>query len=501
LRSLITYEILIKSDHIIYRKKILSLLPYFIILCVSSLKLSAQQCVDFPGGNDSALYSIDSSSKLRIAEIDVEGNNKTKSYIILREMLIREGDSVIAGTIYEKLENSKKLIYNTQLFVTVDIKPYFEDPQHVRLKIIVKERWYVFPVPQFQFVDRNLNEWLNEYGGDLERVIYGMKFVHYNLSGRKDQLRLFLLNGYSRNFSASYNAPYSNPSLTEGFSVAASFTQNREISYGVSKENKLKQFSNGTFVRDVFSVEGNYQIRRGFYNRTVIMLRYVYQHVTDSVILKYNPNYFGTDNSSTSDFPEIAYSFSHIDVDNVAYPLNGRIKSINLLKRGLELSGGNNMLQLEGSYAGFAEPFQNWYFSGMVNGMIKLPLRQSYLNQRALGYGNYTMRGLEYYVVDGVMASLAKGTIRRKLLSFSIPFPFKIKSIPNLPFTFFGKTYADLGYCFNKQEFATNLNNRLLYSGGIGMDVLMLYDINARLEFSFNQLGEKGLFLHVRSGF
>lgn len=495
----ITYGIRIEIAHAICFKKLYPLL--LILLVTSSLKLTAQTCVDFRGDNDSTSFSIDSVSKLRIEKIEVEGNSKTRSYIILREMLIREGDSVIAGTIYEKLENSKKLIYNTQLFITVEIIPFFQEPRHVKLKILVKERWYVFPVPQFQFVDRNLNEWLNEYGADLDRVIYGMKFVHYNLSGRKDQLRIFLLNGYSRNFSVSYNSPYSNPSLTEGFSVAAGYTQNREISYGLSKDNKLKQFSNGTFVRNILNVEGNYQIRKGFYNRSFFILRYVYQQITDSVIMKYNPNYFGTDKSGTSDFPEMGYSFNHIDVDNVAYPLIGKVKSLNLLKRGLGLTGGNNMLMVEGSYAGFAKPFKNWYFSGMVNGMIKLPFRQSYLNQRALGYGSYTMRGLEYYVVDGVMASLAKGTVRRKLLSFKIPFPFKIKSIPYLPFTFFGKSYADLGYCFNKEEFITNLNNKLLYSGGIGIDVLMLYDINARFEYSFNQLGEKGLFLHVRSGF
>ena len=45
------------------------------------------------------------------------------------------------------------------------------------------------------------------------------------------------------------------------------------------------------------------------------------------------------------------------------------------------------------------------------------------------------------------------------------------------------------------------LNNRLLYSGGFGIDILTLYDINLRIEYSFNQLGEKGLFLHNQSGF
>lgn len=501
MKSITTYGLIKTATRAFYFRTLFTFNYLLVLLISTGTDASAQECVDFRGVYDSAIYSIDSSSKLWIEKIEVEGNNKTKSYIILREMLIQQGDSVIAGTIYEKLENSKKLIYNTQLFVSVDIQPFFQEPRHVKLKIIVKERWYIFPVPQFQFVDRNFNEWINDYNGDLDRVIYGLKFVHYNLSGRKDQLRLFLLNGYSRNFSASYNAPYSNPSLTEGFSISAGYTQNREISYGTTYDNKLKQFSNGSFVRNIFNFEANYQIRKGYYNRRFYILRYYHQKITDSIRLKYNPNYFGSESTNVASFPEIGYGFNHTDVDNVAYPLSGKTANLSILKRGAGIRGGNNMFMMDVSHARFREPLKHWYVSYMIQAMLKLPLRQSYLNQRALGYGGYTMRGLEYYVIDGVAASLAKGTIKRKFLSFRIPFPFRIKSIPYLPFAFFGKGFADVGYCFNKEEFASRLNNRLLYSGGIGIDVLMLYDINARFEYSFNQLGEKGLFLHVRSGF
>ena len=79
--------------------------------------------------------------------------------------------------------------------------------------------------------------------------------------------------------------------------------------------------------------------------------------------------------------------------------------------------------------------------------------------------------------------------------------PFRIHSIPYIPFTFFAKTYADLGYEYNKKEFAANLNNKLLYTGGFGIDILTFYDVNLRFEYSFNQLNQKGLFLHTQSGF
>jgi hypothetical protein len=79
--------------------------------------------------------------------------------------------------------------------------------------------------------------------------------------------------------------------------------------------------------------------------------------------------------------------------------------------------------------------------------------------------------------------------------------PFKIKSIPNLPFTIFAKTYGDVGYCYTQPEVSSMLYNRFLYSGGAGIDFLIVYDFSLRVEYSFNQLGEKGLFLHFKGGF
>ncbi len=165
------------------------------------------------------------------------------------------------------------------------------------IEVSVKEKWYIYPAPQFQLVDRNLNEWINTYNADLERVIYGAKFSHYNLSGRRDQLRIFLLTGYARNFSAVYSAPYSNRKLTEGFSIGAGFTQNREIIYKTSFNNgtfRYRDTSKG-FVRNTFAVSGAYLLRKGFYKRHVFSLGYTFTSVEDSLVTKYAPGYFNKD--------------------------------------------------------------------------------------------------------------------------------------------------------------------------------------------------------------
>ena len=118
-----------------------------------------------------------------------------------------------------------------------------------------------------------------------------------------------------------------------------------------------------------------------------------------------------------------------------------------------------------------------------------------------MGFGGFYLRGLEDYVIDGVAAGLVKYTFSKKIIAFDIPVPFHIKSLPVIPIKIFAKTYADAGYAYNKQQYDSKLNNKLLYSGGFGIDILTFYDINIKLEYSFNQLGEKGLFLHGKGGF
>ena len=130
-----------------------------------------------------------------------------------------------------------------------------------------------------------------------------------------------------------------------------------------------------------------------------------------------------------------------------------------------------------------------------------MPLEQAYINKRGLGYGDNYLRGLEYNVIDGVATALVKSTFKKKIISFNVPFPFFPKLLTKIPFTFFAKAYTDLGYVYTEKVYATNLNNRLLYSGGFGIDVLTLYDINLRFEYSFNQLNKNGLFLHNQAGF
>lgn len=449
----------------------------------------------------SKFQQSDSSNKLKVTAIKITGNRKTKNYIILREIPFKPGDSLIISTLLDTLEQTRYQVYNLNLFSEVVITPEIISAFECNVNVTVREKWFVYPTPQFQLIDRNFNEWLKTYNADFERVVYGVKFAHYNFSGRGDQLRIFFLNGYSRNVSFSYDAPFSNRKLTEGFKVSGGYTQNREIVYKTSDSNTLLLFRKPGFVRNNLIFSLSYQSRKGFFKRTSYTVTYTYVNVNDSVIdPKYNPQYFNSKKSSLG-ILDFHFSLGYTNVDNINYPLKGKIYGFNIQKRGLGLTGGINMLSLSGTSSRFFIHKKKWYSAAQAYTKVILPFKQSYINQRSIGYSDFYLRGLEFYVIDGVAAAVVKYTLKRRLFGFNIPVPFRIRAIPRIPFAFFAKSYADAGYSYIKKENDTRLNNRLLYTAGFGVDILTLYDAAINLEYSFNQLGENGLFLHAKIGF
>ncbi|MEO7561480.1 MAG: POTRA domain-containing protein [Ferruginibacter sp.] len=476
---------------------------FFSFLFCGFLGPSFAQNIIGPGDSDSTKnMHMAHGNKLHIISINVLGNKKTKTYIILRELHFKVGDSITTSDLNKNLIQAKQQVYNTRLFTDVQVTPEFISAFEIKINVIVKEKWYLYPTPQFQLVDRNFNEWIKTYNASLGRVIYGAKFAHYNLSGRRDQLRIYLLSGYARNISLSYLAPASNMSLTEGFGVSAGYTQNREISYRTSYLNKLLQYKNdSSFARKAFNSSVTYYVRKGLFKSHFYRFGFSHIAVTDSVLSPgFNPSYFNTNRSSIS-YPDVLYGFQYSNTDNNNYPLKGKVSALTFFKRGTGITGGINMFSIDASMNKYSSYSNNWYSSIEIGYKIKLPFTQAYINQGALGYQGFYLRGLEYYVVDGVAAMLARSTLKKKIIAFKIPMPFHLKALPTIPITLFAKTFVDVGYSYNKKDLDTRLNNRLLYTGGFGIDLLTFYDINLKFEYSFNQLGENGLFLHAKGGF
>ena len=116
-----------------------------------------------------------------------------------------------------------------------------------------------------------------------------------------------------------------------------------------------------------------------------------------------------------------------------------------------------------------------------------------------MGYGDAFLQGYENYIVDGVAGGYSKQTIGYNLVNANIPLPTikAFKSLRSVPLKIYVKAYTNEGYVHNPNpSFNNDLTNRMLYSTGVGLDIVMFTDLIFKFEWSFNQLGQNGLYLH-----
>jgi len=447
---------------------------------------------------DSSAFKADDKTPVIIADIYIVGNKKTKPYIIEREIPFKIGNAILLSELPEKMELARQQLMNTALFIDVEVKLDRQVDDLAFIKVTVKERWYLFPLPYFKIVARNFNEWWTDYNRSLSRVNYGLKFSQNNFSGRNDNLRLYLVTGYSQLVSFSYSQPAADKSLKFGFDVGFDYSRNKEVAYKTDSNKMMLYKEDDNFLTKSFRGEIGFSYRPKI--RTRHFIRFSYSTSTvDTTVLKLNPDFFPSSKTRV-DILDITYAINYNNVDYIPYPTKGVTFSGSLLKRGL--SKDIDMWQLNATATYTIPVFTKSQIYLQATGTLKVPFDQPFYNKRLFGYGDLYMRGLEAYVADGVAGFVARVTARREVLNFKIKPPIVIQGHDKIPFRILLKAYGDLGYAYDKQpSHYSSLSNKWLRSWGVGIDVVSFYDFVIRFEYSFNQLNQQGLFLHSRSDF
>ncbi len=444
-----------------------------------------------------AYPEIDSSvATVVIGDVRISGFKKTKPYIINREIPFRNGDVIVLADLPKKLQLCHDQLMNTSLFVDVDVTIERRVNQLVFINVHIKERWYLFPLPYFRIVDRNFNTWWVEQKRNLNRVDYGLKFMQNNVSGRNDNLNIWLITGYTQQASIRYENPFLDKSLKHGMNVGFSYSRNREMNVATI-QNKQTFYKEDHFLVKQIHFDAAYTYRPAIKTRHHFRVSYTDQTIHDSIIAK-NPNYFG-DSARRVRFFDMNYSIQYFNVDYIPYPLKGFMGDAYVYKR--SIGAKNNVFQIggKGTYSFKLAPKSFMQFQGAA--MLRLPFKQPYFNQRMFGSGDFYMRGLEYYIIDGAAGGFARATAKQQVLSFSVRNIIASKTHDKIPFRVFLKGYGDAGYSYNPEPGTSIFNNRLLRTWGAGIDIVTFYDIVVKLEYSFNQRGESGLFIHTKSDF
>jgi outer membrane protein assembly factor BamA len=444
------------------------------------------------------LVKLKDSSYVVIHNIIVLGNRRTRDAIILRDFDLKPGDTLFYDDAMQVLEDKRQQLINTSLFLTVNV--YFSgwSGKHTNITVEVLERWYTFGFPIFSLADRNFNQWWVAEKHSLGRVNYGFTFYENNLTGKNDQLILTVQGGYTDHFSLNYNLPYFDRSLKSGLGFSIGYSTTKELGY-ITDFNKLQFLSQPQVVNEQFAAGITYTYRKAIRFKHQISLNYYYTRLSDT-ILKLNPSYFPP-SGRTQRYLQLVYRFSYIGADDWAYPLKGFNFYGQVSREGFGNPNSVNITELYFQSAKYWKLLPSTYFALGLHGRVQIPIPQPYFLSTGMGYQEDYLRGLEYYVVDGSSFGILKADLKQQLFSLHLHFPFLPAQFETIPFRVFFKIFGDMGYAFNTYPGNSFLNNRLLYTEGFGLDIVTYYDLRIRLEYSFNQLGQKGLFLHSKSEF
>jgi outer membrane protein assembly factor BamA len=432
-------------------------------------------------------------ARVTIRNVIVHGNKITKRYMVAREIVLKSNQTYTVGEVLEGLEKSRQNLLNTSLFVSA--KTYFTNWQNDSMDVHaeIDERWYYFPVPYFKPMDRNFQVWARDYGLSLKRVNVGIKFMGENTTGRNDKLNIWLMDGFSRRIALKYYNPFSDPKLRIGWAIDVNQTWNKEIFYKSSNNKQLFYRDPNQFLRRDFYLGTTFSYRKGSINRHYLRTGWRTSSIADTVLIM-NKNYLGDGLKSVA-YPEIQYTFQHLKINYFPYPTKGSLFIADLLKRGVNEK--MNLTQFTFRYGKFHEFKKKNYFSVIADAYLKAPFNQPYINKYLLGYGDQYLRGLERYVVDGVAGGMVKGTLGREIFNVKLNSGFNSKTYRTIPFKFYAKVHADVGYIYNNINVIENsLNNKLLYSFGGGLDIVSIYDFVLRIELTYNQFNKMGVYFH-----
>lgn len=435
--------------------------------------------------------SQEADSMLVIKQVNLFGNKKTKSTIILRELDLIAGDSIKKQDLNKRLELNRRKLINTNLFVTVEIKTVETTDNQIVVDIKLLEQWYVLGYPIFQIIDRNYAEWWQR-GADLTRTTYGIDVIHSNFRGRAERINLRLETGFTQRIDFGYRVPYIDKAQKTGAGFSLSYITNKNLAFKSLYDTLFYIKSPADVLRKRFSGAIFLKKRYGFYDFHTLELRYNNNSIADT-IAKLNPDYFLNGRINQKYF-QLSYYFNYDFRDNVAYPLRGRRYELLINKLGISPKDDINQLELTGGYSWY-KPITKKLFYGMnLKAKISFPEKQSFYNTRGLGYFQELVRGYELYVVDGNSFFLARNNLKYQLVNTKINFKFlKIKQFNTVPIGIYPNVFVDYGYVksFNTTENRSKLANRSIYGGGFGLDFVTYYNLVVRFNYSFNDRKEK----------
>ena len=440
---------------------------------------------------------------LQVEKINIIGNEKTRSWVIEKESDLHLGDTISINRIGNKLEDIKFKLCRLVNFsnVAVKYKIYFEDKCLVIIDMIVDENWLLFPSIIAEIADPNINIWWVDQRHSFKRINYGIKILHYNLTGRSDKLKIKFHTGYTDKYEISYDFPYFFNNKNFNLSLGLLYSSYKEIDVK-TLANKFVFIQNdhdNLLIRREFNLKYYYRDETNWTHSLEVRL---YHNKIKESLARLYPEYFLASK----------YKFDKFKID-----LNSIYSSFDI---GIRPQRG---FKFKTTIETIVAPFEKWnnyiFFSQefinakAVNRKVSLlsrincqeslnRIKPAYYIYRTLDNNRHIVPGYEYYILNGTDYVIVDQAIRIFILDYKKSFfkllakepRIKIKSELDLRFNTTGAYFNEPYY------YKTNsLINKFIYSVTCGLDLTINNGIMLQMNYSLNHLAKGGFFVHLNS--
>lgn len=451
-----------------------------------------------------ALGQLASADSIFVKEVRILGHKKTRSSTVFREMAFARGDKIALKDLEDKIKESYASLMNTGLFTGCEITylNWEAEGNQVTFVVTVLEAWYIYPVPIFELADRNFNVWWTEQNRDLNRVNIGGRLSWSNFTGRRDKLRLGYQYGYTREIKASYDLPYLNKAQNIGIRLDYSQQKRREQNYQTINNEQVFHQEKDEFVYRNQELRLDFSYRPKLYAKHLLRIAYRSETVADTIARFLNPDFF-RDGQQGQRYFTLGFEVTRDKRDVRNYPWKGSYGRIEVMKDGLGVFRERDGLSIFFDYNTYIPLSEKSSVSAGI-GLKYSPIRQQqpFLQNRAVGFGNYSLAGYQFYVVDGLDMVVLRAGWRRQIAKGKIDFGKLafIDAFRYVPWRLLLGSQIHQGWVNNPFDNGRNpLSNTWLLGASIGLDIVLYYDMVFNIRYHHNKLGEGSILLGVEA--
>ena len=446
--------------------------------------------------------SLAAQQRYFVSDIQITGNKMTKTHIILRELDLKRGDSVLVSRISLLINNSKENLENLSLFNFVDVD-YHVIPQsenQIAVSISLEERWYYLPLISIKPEDRNTSSWIKNF--DMSRITFEVGAQLYNLFGLNHTISSGLEIGYQQGVNFHYKNVTLDRAQKHFLSAGISIQRSHNIDVMTVDDAPLKLKVPDQFLTQSIRGYVNYTYRHDVRRTHNLSFGCEYKKMADTIIM-INPHYWGNHRKERMNM-NLQYFFRVDQRDYIPFPLRGHY-----LKTEANMFITNDLsvyfAQLRTNAQYYWTLGNRWFAAGKMTAGASVKNAKAYILDKALGYGEDVLRGYEYHVIDGQSFISANTTLRFNIIPkkvFVINWLSALSKFNKIHFALYAHSFIDMGVAFHTYPDSSNhLSNQFLYSGGVGLDFVTYYDIVFTLSYSMNKQQEHGLYFSFKLPF